>query len=53
MDVLSDVLNAIRMTGAIYFDINASSPWIGETPPTSRIAAAVMPQAEQIGRAHV
>lgn len=48
MDVLSDVLNAIRMTGAIYFDIDASSPWIGETPPTPRIAAAVMPQAEHI-----
>jgi AraC-like DNA-binding protein len=48
MDVLSDVLSAVRMTGAIYFDIDASSPWVGETPPTPRIAAAVMPQAEHI-----
>jgi len=48
MDVLSDVLNAVRMTGAIYFDIDASSPWIGESPPTPRIAASIMPQAEHI-----
>src|SRR3569623_775992 len=52
MDVLSDVLNAVRMTGAIYFDIDASSPWIGESPPTTRIAAAVMPQAEHIITLH-
>jgi hypothetical protein len=25
MDVLSDVLRAVRLTGAIYFDIDASS----------------------------
>jgi AraC-like DNA-binding protein len=48
MDVLSDVLSAVRMTGAIYFDIEASSPFIGESPSTPRIAAAIMPQAEHI-----
>ncbi len=48
MDVLSDVLRAVRMTGAIYFDIDASSPWIGESPGTEEIAAAVMPGAEHI-----
>ena len=39
MDVLSDVLRAVRLTGAIYFDIDASSPWVGESPGTAEIAS--------------
>lgn len=48
MDVLSDVLRAVRLTGAIYFDIDASCPWVGESPGTAEIAAAVMPEAEHV-----
>ena len=48
MDVLSDVLRAIRLTGGIYFDIDASSPWVGASPSTDRIADAVMPGAEHV-----
>ena len=48
MDVLSDVLRAVRLTGAVYFDIDASSPWVGESPDTSRIAAKVMPGVEHV-----
>jgi AraC-like DNA-binding protein len=48
MDVLSDVLAAVRLTGAIYFDIDAGSPFVGESPGTERIAAAVMPGAEHV-----
>jgi AraC-like DNA-binding protein len=48
MDVLSDVLRAVRLTGAIFFDIDASSPWVGESPSTSEISAAVMPDAEHV-----
>ena len=32
MDVLSDVLGAVRLTGALFFDVDASSPWVVETP---------------------
>ena len=28
MDVLSDVLNAVRLTGAVYFDVRARCPWV-------------------------
>ena len=35
MDVLADVLRAVRLTGAIYFDITARAPWIAETPAMS------------------
>ena len=31
MDALSDVLRAVRLTGAIFFDIQASEPWVAET----------------------
>ncbi len=48
MDVLSDVLRAVRLTGAIYFDIDAGVPWVGESPPTDAIAAAIMPEAQHI-----
>lgn len=48
MDVLSDVLQAVRLTGAIYFDIDAGAPFVGESPPTDAIAARVMPEAEHI-----
>ena len=30
MDVLSDVLRAIRLTGAVYFDLHARAPWAAE-----------------------
>jgi AraC-like DNA-binding protein len=48
MDVLSDVLRAVRLTGAVFFDIDASSPWVGESPGTAEIAAAVMPGVEHV-----
>ena len=48
MDVLSDVLRAVRLTGAVFFDVDASCPWVGESPGTTEIAAAVMPGVEHI-----
>jgi AraC-like DNA-binding protein len=48
MDVLSDVLRAVRLTGAIYFDVDAGAPWVGESPSTAEIAAAIMPEAQHI-----
>jgi len=52
MDVLSDVLRAVRLTGAVYFDIDASSPWVGASPDTARIAASVMPGVEHVVSFH-
>jgi AraC-like DNA-binding protein len=53
MDVLSDVLSAVRLTGAVFFDIDMGSPWVGESPPTGDISAAVMPGAQHIIHFHV
>lgn len=53
MDVLSDVLNAVRLTGAVFFDVTARSPWVAETPPTGSIAPSVMPEAEHVIAFHI
>ena len=37
-DVLSDVLRSVRLTGAVYFDFELSSPWVAEAPPSREIA---------------
>jgi AraC-like DNA-binding protein len=48
MDVLSDVLAAVRLTGAIFFDNTFHEPWVAEAPKASAIAAAVMPGAQYV-----
>jgi len=52
-DVLSDVLRAVRLTGAVYFDFELSSPWVAEAPPTRNIAAMVMPGAQRVIEYHL
>jgi AraC-like DNA-binding protein len=52
-DVLSDVLRAVRLTGAVYFDFELSSPWVAETPPSREIAELVMPGADRVIEYHV
>ena len=44
MDVLSDLLSAVRLTGAVYFDIRARAPWVAESPAADRVGARVMPE---------
>lgn len=53
MDVLSDVLTAVQLTGAVFFDVEAFSPWVGATPHVERFRSAVMPNAEHIIAFHV
>jgi AraC-like DNA-binding protein len=53
MDVLSDVLRAVRLTGAIFFDVEARAPWVGQTPAGWKFGRAVMPEAERVIVFHV
>lgn len=53
MDVLSDVLSAVRLTGAVFFDVEAFPPWVTTTPRTETIARAIMPDAEHVIAFHV
>ena len=48
MDVLSDVLAAVRLTGAIFFDNTFHPPWVAETPEASIFAGKVMPGSDHV-----
>jgi AraC-like DNA-binding protein len=52
-DVLSDVLRAVRLTGAVFFDFELSYPWVAEAPPSREIAARVMPGAQRVIEYHL
>ena len=52
-DVLSDVLRGVRLTGAVYFDFELSSPWVTEAPRSREIARKVMPGAQRVIEYHV
>ncbi len=52
-DVLSDVLRAVRLTGAVYFDLELSSPWVAEAPLSREIAERVMPGAQRVIEYHL
>jgi AraC-like DNA-binding protein len=53
LDVLSEVLRAVRLTGAIYFDVTARAPWVAETPSMTSICTNVMPEAEHVIAFHI
>src|SRR6266481_1037243 len=53
MDALSDVLRAVLLTGAIFFDINASEPWVAETPPGKALVCAMFPGSVDLICYHV
>ena len=53
MDALSDVLRAVRLTGAVFFDVHASEPWVAEAPPGGSIVGTIFPGAEHLISYHV
>ena len=53
MDVLSDVLRVIRLSGAVFFTAEFSSPWGIVSPPSQTLAPFVMPSAECFSIFHV
>jgi hypothetical protein len=53
VDTLSDVLQAVRLKGAIFFDIETTAPWVAEAPAAKIVAPAVMPDTEHVIEYHV
>ena len=47
-DALSDVLSAVQLSGSVFFDVTAKSPWVAEAPPAAQIADQVMPSAQHV-----
>jgi AraC-like DNA-binding protein len=52
-DTLSDVLEAVRLTGALFFLVDARTPWVAEAPASTELVAAIFPRAEHIVSYHV
>jgi AraC-like DNA-binding protein len=53
MDVLSDVLRVVRLSGAVFFTADFSSPWGLVSPTPERLASVVMPDAECVVLFHI
>jgi AraC-like DNA-binding protein len=52
-DVLSDVLQAVRLRGAVFYVVEAASPWVALSPGASEAASILMPGAEHVMEFHM
>ena len=52
-DALSEVLAAVHLSGSVFFNVTAKSPWVAEAPPAARIAPQVAPGAQHAIEYHV
>jgi AraC-like DNA-binding protein len=52
-DALSDVLKTVRLTGAMFFDVAAKTPWVAESPPREMVLPKILPGAENLIAYHV
>jgi AraC-like DNA-binding protein len=52
-DTLSDVLRAIKLTGALFFGVEASSPWSVEVPQAHSFAKIILPHAQHVISYHI
>jgi len=53
MDALSDVLRAVRLTGAFFFDVHACAPWCAETPLGKSVVDAMFPGSDHMISYHL
>jgi AraC-like DNA-binding protein len=53
LDVLSDVLRAVRLTGVVFFDFLLTAPWVAEAPPSREIIDLVLPGSERLIEYHL
>jgi AraC-like DNA-binding protein len=52
-DVLSDVLRSVRLTGAMLFLVDASTPWCTWAPPTEAFRRVVLPASQHLVSFHI
>lgn len=53
IDVLSDVLRTVKLTGALFFKLEASSPWADEVPAAAAFAQSILPGAQHAISYHI
>jgi AraC-like DNA-binding protein len=52
-DTLSDVLEVVRLTGALFFLVDASTPWVAEAPTSANLAPVIFPSARHVVSYHL
>lgn len=53
MDILSDVLRVVRLSGAVFFTAEFSAPWALDSPNPQLLASIVLPDAECVVLFHI
>ena len=52
-DTLSDVLEVVRLTGALFFLVDARTPWVAEAPASTDLLPVILPRAQHVVSYHV
>jgi AraC-like DNA-binding protein len=52
-DALSDLLRTVRLTGATFFDVAATEPWVVEQPSPELILHKILPGGERLISYHI
>src|SRR5262252_6089518 len=53
MDALSEVLGAVRLTGAVFLELELRAQWSFLTAPARKIADVLMPDADHVVPFHL
>ena len=53
MDALSEALNAVRMTGAIFFTAECTAPWGFSVPHLRRVSQVLAPGTDRLVSYHL
>jgi AraC-like DNA-binding protein len=52
-DTLSDVLEVVKLTGALFFLVDARTPWVAEAPASTHLVPVILPRAQHVVSYHV
>jgi len=52
-DLLSEMLRSVRLSGALFFEVDAAAPWVAAAPPKESIAPTVVSDARHVIEYHV
>ena len=52
-DVLSGVLHTVQLTGALFFVVDASTPWVAGVPEVTPLTPILLPGAEHLISYHI
>jgi AraC-like DNA-binding protein len=53
VDVLSEVLRSVRLTGALFFPMEVSAPWVDEVPAASVFGPTLLPGVQHVVSYHI